>query len=47
MLARKCPRFNSMWTEIFHMFKVDLEKARRTRDQIACDCVDHNKLDNS
>ena len=29
------------------MFKVDLEKARGARDQIACDCVDHNKLDKS
>ena len=32
MLARECSKsfklvFNSMWTEKFHMYKLDLEKA--------------------
>ena len=27
--------FNSMWTENFHKYKLDLEKARGTRNQIA------------
>ena len=54
MLARSCSKFfmldfNSTWTENFHMYKLDLEKARfrGTRDQIFFDCVDHKKLENS
>ena len=27
--------FSSMWTENFQMHKLDLDKGRRTRDQIA------------
>ena len=35
MLAKYCSKtFNSMWTENFQMYRLDLEK-RRTRDQIA------------
>ena len=30
--------FNSMWTESFQMFKLNLEKAEGTRDQIANIC---------
>ena len=30
--------FNSTWTENFQIFKLDLEKARGTRDQIANIC---------
>ena len=32
------PGFNSMWTENFQMFKLDLGKAEGTRDQIANIC---------
>ena len=40
MLAREYSKsiklgFNSMWTENFHKYKLDLEKARGTRNQIA------------
>ena len=39
-LAKKCSKFsklgyNSIWIETFQMFKLDLEKAEETRDQIA------------
>ena len=43
MPAKKCSKFskigfNSMWTDNFQMFKLDLEKAEETRDQIANIC---------
>ena len=43
MIARKCSKsfklgFSSTWTENFQMYKLDLEKHRATRDQIANMC---------
>ena len=44
VLARSCSKFskpgleNSIWTKNFQMFKLDLEKGRGTRDQIANIC---------
>ena len=43
MLAKCCskfskPDFNSTWTENLQIFKLDLEKPEKTRDQIASIC---------
>ena len=44
ILAKWCSKFskrggfNSSWSEIFQMFKLDVEKGRGTRDQIANIC---------
>ena len=52
MLAKKCSKFSmlgfsSTWTENLQLFKLDLEKGRGTRDQIANNVGSYKKQENS